>query len=115
MKLIISLLLFTFSALAQAAHSNTLTWTWAQGTGDAATGFHVQRSQTSGGPYITIATVSSPTILTYVDTAVVPGQTNFYVVTAFNAGGDSTPSNQVTCVTPFSPPAPPATLSGTVK
>ncbi len=107
--------IFTAVALLGQQHSNTLTWSWAQGTGDPATGFHIQRSQTSGGPYTVIATITSPTILTYIDTSVVAGQTNFYVVTAFNTGGDSTLSNQVTCVTPFQAPITPSTLSGTVK
>jgi hypothetical protein len=117
MKLVFTLLLFTFSTLAQTAHSNTLTWAWSQGAGDAATGFHIWKSattpvSTTGTPY---ATVGSPTILTYVDSSVVAGQTNFYVVTAFNTGGESTPSNQVTCVTPFQAPNPPTGLSATVK
>jgi hypothetical protein len=98
MKLVISFVFSVFSALAQ--HSTTLTWTWAQGGGPAATGFHVQSSQVSGGPYTVIATISDPTILTYVDTAVIAGQTTFYIVTAFNLDGDSLPSPEVTAVTP---------------
>jgi endoglucanase len=96
-------------------HSNTLSWSWSQGTGDPATGFHVQRSTTSGGPYAVVATVGSPTTLTYVDTAVVAGATWYYVVTAFNTGGESAPSNEVKCVTPFSTPQTPTGLSGQVK
>ncbi len=114
MKQLLLLIAFTGVLFGQS-HSNTLTWAWSQGTGDAATGFHVQKSQTSGGPYTVVATISSPTILTYVDTAVVAGQTNYYVVTAFNAGGESVPSNQATCTTPFSPPAPPTGLSAVVR
>jgi len=109
------LLLFLLSSSLFAQHSNTLTWAWSQGTGDPATGFHVQRAAVSGGPYTTIATLSGTTVKTYVDTAVVPGQTNYYVVTAFNPGGDSVPSNQVTCTTPFQAPQTPTGLSGTVN
>ncbi len=106
--------LLTTAAFGQP-HSNTLTWQWSQGTGDPGTGFHVKKAQVSGGPYTTIATIASPTTLTYVDTAVVAGQINYYVVTAFNTGGESVPSNQVTCTTPFSPPTPPSTLSVVVQ
>jgi hypothetical protein len=112
------LLFLAFAAAAFAQHSNTLTWTWAQGSGDPATGFHVWKVAgtsapvTTGTPY---AVVSSPTTLTYVDTAEVGGQTFTYVVTAFNTGGDSVPSNSVTCTTPFQDPNPPASLSGVSK
>ncbi len=100
---------------ASAQHSNTLTWSWAQGTGDAAAGFHVQRAAVSGGPYVSIATLVGTAIKTYTDNAVVAGQTLYYVITAFNTGGDSVPSNQVTCTTPFQTPTPPSGLSGTVN
>jgi fibronectin type 3 domain-containing protein len=94
-------------------HNNALSWMWSQGTGDPATGFHVWKSSTSGGygtsPY---ATVSSPTTLTYTDSAVSGGQTNYYVITAFNSAGDSTRSNEVTCTTPFSVPMAPTSATG---
>ncbi len=112
-KAIFAFLLLASSAFAQ--HSNTLAWSWAQGTGDAATGFHVQRASVSGGPYTTIATLTGTAVKTYVDTVVVPGQTLYYVITAFNTGGDSVPSNQVTCTTPFQAPQAPSGLSGTVN
>ncbi len=112
MRTIILLLISATTMFGQ--HSNTLTWNWAQGTGDPATGFHVKKATTSGGPYTTIATLPVAT-LTYIDTTVVAGQTNYYVVTAFNTGGDSVPSNQVTCTTPFQVPQSPTTLSGQVN
>src|SRR4051812_17223753 len=95
---LVFLLLPACPILAAQNHSVTLSWGWSQGTGDLATGFHVQRASVSGGPYTVIATVNSPSILTYIDTAVVAGQQYYYVVTAFNSGGDSTPSNQSACV-----------------
>ena len=101
---------------SQTVHSNTLNWLWSQGTGDAATGFHVFRSATTPVSTTTpYATVLSPATLTYVDTAVVAGQTWNYVITAFNSGGDSTPSNTATCVTPFSAPQAPTSLSAVSK
>lgn len=113
--LLILAVLAAMSAQAQI-HSNTLNWTWSQGTGDAAAGFHVYKSATSGAygttPY---ATITSTSTLTYTDLVVVAGQVNYYVVTAFNAGGDSAYSNEVRCVTPFQAPASPPSLSGTIK
>ncbi len=107
------LLLIAFVGISFGQHSVTLAWTPGTG-GDTVTGFHVQRSATSGGPYTIIATVTSPTT-TYVDTAVVAGQSLFYVVTAFNTGGESTPSPQASCVVPFQAPTSPGSLSATVK
>lgn len=97
-----------------AQHSVTLNWSWAQGTGDPAQGFHIQRSGTSGGPYAIVGTTSNFATPSFVDNSVVGGQTFFYVVTAFNAAGDSAPSNQFTAVVPFSVPSAPTALSGTV-
>lgn len=123
MKRIIALLLIcavpalVLIAFAQnaTAHSVTLSWAWTQGPGDPATGFHVWRSSTPTGTPTDIATISSPTTLTYVDTSVAAGQTWYYTITAFNSAGDSTPSNQITCVIPFSVPAAPTGLSGIAK
>ena len=117
LKAILAFFLLAVSSYAQAAtHSATLTWTWTQTGGDPATGFHVQRSQVSGGPYTVVGTVSSVATLTYTDTTVAGGQTYYYVVTAFNSGGDSAPSNQATGVIPFQAPSPgPAGLTITVK
>lgn len=95
-------------------HSNTLSWTWAQGTGDMAAGFHVKKSSTAGTGYTTIATVPYPG-MTYIDTDVKAGEVWYYVVTAYNAGGESSPTNEVTCTTPFQAPATPTGLSGTSK
>jgi hypothetical protein len=115
-KLIIVLIIASSILLGQGAnHSATLTWLWSQGASDPATGFHVQRSQVSGGPYTIVGTVGSPTTLTFVDSSVVAGQTYFYIVTAFNTGGDSVPSNQVTCTIPFQAPAAPSGLSVVAK
>lgn len=50
------------------------------------------------------------------DLQVVAGATYYYVITAFNSGGDSPYSNQVTAVIPFQvPSSAPVGLTATVK
>jgi len=108
-------LLMACLAMGQQPHpSANMTWAWSQGTGDMATGFHIQRSATAGGPYTVVGTVPVGT-LTYLDTSVTAGQSYFYVVTAYNSGGDSSRSNEVACTIPFQAPRTPTTLSVTVQ
>ncbi len=118
MRKALPLLLFAAMLLlptwAQTGHSVTLVWSWAQGAGDMATGFHVLRSNTAGGPYATVGTVPVGT-LTFTDSTVVAGRTFFYTVTAFDSAGDSAPGNEVQCTIPFSPPTSPTGVSATVK
>ncbi len=114
LKLLLLFAILAATIFAQQ-HANVLTWQWSQGTGDPATGYHVKKATTSGGPYVTIATLTGTATTTYADVTVTSGQTNFYVVTAFNNGGDSSPSNQVTCVTPFQAPTAPTSLLSTSK
>ena len=68
--------------------------TWSVSTG--ATSYNIKRSTTSGGPYTQLAAATSPS---YTDANVTNGTTYFYVVTASNAGGESSDSAQV-AVTP---------------
>ena len=118
MKRIIVLLIVSGLNMLFAQHSATLSWTWAQGTGDPATGFHVWRSTVAGQEQcptcMPVATVA-PGTFTFIDTAVVAGQTLFYTITAFNTAGDSTPSNEATAVIPFQTPAVPTGLTITTK
>ncbi len=60
---------------------------------DTATTYKVKRSDFPGGPYNIVA--SGLTGTSYVDTAVLNGATYYYVVTAANAGGESSNSNEV--------------------
>ena len=109
------LLLVALAAFAQAPHpSVTLTWSWSQGTGDPATGFHVQRSSVAGGPYTTVAT-TPVAVKTYLDTSVLVGSTYYYVVTAYNPAGDGVPSAEVTCVIPFQIPSQVTGVSAVAK
>ena len=73
-----------------------LSWNTASG----ATGYNLKRSTTNGGPYDIIGTNVSGAA--YLDTAVANGTTYYYVVSALNAGGESSNSSQVS-VTPIAP------------
>ena len=109
--------LFVFAALALAQapqHAAVVTWVFTQTGGDPPTGYHVQRSAVTGGPYTNISD-TAPTAVSYTDTNVKAGDTWFYVVTPFNTAGTALPSNEVACVIPFSVPLGKAVLSGTVK
>ncbi|MGD0258562.1 MAG: GH116 family glycosyl-hydrolase [Verrucomicrobiota bacterium] len=77
-----------------AAPGNTqvaLTWTPALN----ATNYNLGRSATSGGPYATIASVSTTS---YTDTNVVNGLTYFYVVTAVSGGVEAPNSNEASAM-----------------
>lgn len=114
-------LLAMFLALpvqAQAAHAVGLSW-GVPTSGGAPTGYNVYRTSTSGGcSTVTasgcskIGTTAVPTT-TFTDTTVAGGQTYFWVVTAFNATGESGPSNQVTASVPPDAPTAPGTLNVT--
>jgi hypothetical protein len=118
MTLRLCCLMIAFAAFSQnhPQHSNTLTWKYSEVGGYPAAGFHIQRSLTPGGPYAIIATIPSPPVsTTYIDTGVKPGETNYYVVTAFNAKGESAPSNEISLSTPLQVPNSPMSLAGTAK
>lgn len=82
-----------------------LSWTVSSG----ATSYNVKRSTTSGGPYTTIASVTSTG---YTDTNVVNGTNYYYVVSAVNSIGESGNSSEVSA-TPSAPskPAAPTNLT----
>lgn len=74
---------------ASANGQVTLRWVGS----DGATGYNVKRSGSSGGPYTTIATVTT-TETEYVDSTVAAGMSYYYVVAAVNDGGESADSNE---------------------
>ena len=74
----------------------------------SATSYNIRRSQTSGGPYVDIATGVDAT--TYVDTGLVNGTTYYYVVSAVNAVGESPDSLETSATPRLVPPAAPADL-----
>ncbi|WP_256865321.1 Ig-like domain-containing protein [Paenibacillus sp. 32352] len=68
--------------VSRSASDLLVSWSAAE----RATGYQVKRSLTPGGPYTTIATVSS---LEYLDKQVEPGVNYFYVIKAVNGSGES--------------------------
>lgn len=76
-------------------HAAILTWT--ASTTSGVTQYNVYRGTVSGGPYTRIA---SGNFLTYTDTTGTPGSTYYWVVTAVDAGGESSYSNEVTATIP---------------
>jgi fibronectin type 3 domain-containing protein len=80
-------------SLGQAA----LSWTASAG----ATGYHVKRASSPGGPYVTLGSTNNTS---YVDTTAVNGSTYYYVITAFNTGGESGDSVAVSAVIPYGLP-----------
>jgi fibronectin type 3 domain-containing protein len=91
--------------LANAGNGEiSLAWTRSSG----ATGYYVKRSTVSGGPYTQIAL---PATNAYTDTGLTNGTTYFYVVSAFNAEGQSANSAQASA-TPAAPVTVPSAPTG---
>jgi hypothetical protein len=88
--------------------ANSLSWSVADDGGAPVTGYAVSRA-TGDGAFAPLATTSSPS---YTDTAVTPGTSYRYQVTATNSAGTSAASNAVTLVPPTLPPGA-ATLAAT--
>ncbi len=76
---------------------------------DGATGYNIKRSTTSGYGYSTITTNSAITTLT--DTSVTNGTKYYYLVTAVNASGDISNSNEVSATPKPSIPSAPKGLT----
>ena len=86
---------------ATAVSSSQINLNWTTGTGAAS--FRVQRATSSGGPYATVA--GGVTGTNYSDTGLNSGTTYFYVVSSFNAAGES-PNSIEASAAPV-PPQPP--------
>src|SRR6202789_2522608 len=76
----------------------SLSWNASAG----ATSYNVKRSTAGGCPFS--ATLASPAVTNYIDTAVTNGTTYYYVVSAVNASGESANSAQASA-TPTGPAA----------
>ncbi len=88
--------------LIASAGNQTVALSWEAVPGAA--NYNVKRGLASGGPYTTLATVSSPT---YSDTAVTNGTTYYYVVTGVNSKGESVPSNEASAIPQATAPSAP--------
>jgi len=80
------------------SHSVLLSWGASSTSG---VNYNVYRSNTSGGPYTKLTTVTPIAGLTYIDATVFSGQTYYYVVTAINSNGESGYSSQATAAVSF--------------
>lgn len=75
-----------------------LSWTATPST--YATGYLILRSDTSGGPYTQVGSVSGRDTTTFTDQNVSGGRTYYYVVQATYAGWTSANSNEASATTP---------------
>ena len=91
------------TSLVASAGSGDVQLTWTAAAGASA--YNVKRAGVAGGPYSTIATVSSGT--TYIDAAVSPGTPYYYVVTTVGVN-ESGVSNESSAVPGAGAPAAPA-------
>jgi len=87
-------------ATAVSARQVNLTWT---DNSSNETGFIIQRSTNNGSSWVQIATVGV-NVTTYSDTTVQKKHTYEYRVIAYNAFGNSSPSNMATITTPTHDP-----------
>lgn len=69
------------------------------------TGFRIQRAPLPGGPFATVGSVGAG-VTTFTDMGLPPSTPFSYRIIAFNASGDSAPSNVDTCTTDPTPPGP---------
>ncbi len=76
--------------------------TWSASAG--ATSYNIKQATSSGGPYTTIGSSTSPT---YSDSSALQGTVYYYVVSAVNGGGESTNSLEVSYKPPVQPPPSP--------
>ena len=94
------------AGLEAIAGNMQVSLTWTASTG--ATGYHLKRSTTNGGPY---AQVSAPTAANFTDTGLANGTIYYYVVSALNSAGESVNSAQASA-TPAAPATPPPAPTG---
>jgi len=100
------------SNLIATAGDALVSLSWTAPSTDASHGsvvsYNIKRSTTKGGPYTTVETGVKTT--TFADGGVSNGTTYYYVITAINPGGESSPSNEASAIPP-GPPLAPSNLS----
>ncbi len=93
--------------LTATAGNSQATLTWSNSPG--ATGYIVQRSSTTGGPYTTVA--GGVTTNSYTDTGLTNGLSYYYVVAATNNSGIGPQSAEAVATLSLLPPLAPAGLA----
>jgi len=105
----LTLFLFACVTLYGAPFELVLTWT---DNADNETGFRLYSRPTATAPWVVLADFDLPNVELYEDTFdAVGGEHIEYVVKAYNAEGESGPSNIATLDIPL-PPLPPPTETG---
>jgi uncharacterized protein (TIGR03437 family) len=89
------------TGLAATVGNGTVTLTWNAGGG--ATSYNVQRGSSSGGPFTSVGTVTSPAPTTLTDTNLTNGTTYYYVVSGTDKAGTG-PASAPLAATPINPP-----------
>jgi fibronectin type 3 domain-containing protein/regulation of enolase protein 1 (concanavalin A-like superfamily) len=86
------------SNLVASQGPSGISLTWSDNSNNE-TGFVIERKLGAGGTYAVLTTTAAGAT-SFLDTSVTPGQTYFYRVSATNAGGNSSPSNESSAVAP---------------
>jgi len=92
--------------------ANQINLSW-QDNSDNEDSFKIER-KTQGGSYTQIATVGA-NVTSYADVGLNSGTSYCYRVRAYNAGGDSSYSNEACATTPINPPNAPSNLNATAS
>ncbi len=85
------------SLTATALSPTQITLKWSDRSSNEA-GYEVERAASSTGPWAQIGT-TSPSAISYTDSALTPSTAYYYRVIAYNSTGDSPPSNVATAIT----------------
>jgi titin len=99
----------TLTATAISSSQINLAWT---DNSNNETGFKVERSSSTTGPWTLMATTTA-NVVSYQDTGLVAGSTYYYQVRATNADGDSANTSAMSATTLASAPTTPSTLTAT--
>jgi hypothetical protein len=86
-------------AICSVGLSDSAQVSWSQPSNNKASGYEIQRSTVSGGPYTTIGTVSGASTTTYTDTGLAFATTYYYVVKSTKNNWKSSPTSQVSVTT----------------
>ncbi|MDZ7303603.1 MAG: fibronectin type III domain-containing protein [candidate division KSB1 bacterium] len=99
------------SLTATAVSSSQINLAWTDNASNE-DGFKIERAAALGGPYTQIATVGA-NVTTYADTGLTASTQYCYRVRAYNAGGNSSYSNEACATTLSNLPAAPSNLTAT--